>query len=465
MGEYAIEVSELTKTYRLYDSNKRRILEGLFPKAKPHYKEFHALNNVSFEIKKGEIVGIIGKNGSGKSTLLKIITGVLKPTGGSVHVDGRISALLELGAGFNPEYTGVENIYLNGTLNRITREEMSKRIGDIADFADIGDFIYQPVKNYSSGMFVRLAFAVAVYSDPDILIVDEALAVGDAAFQAKCMARMNQIMRSGATVLFVTHDMNTVKRLCQRCIYLENGVKIMEGPAEELADVYLKRIRASMNEEHLKLERDETGDAKSIEDTENTEEVKALEAEGEKSQALETYVSVEDKSVEDKEDCPYENRDFMKRTARFKEGTGAVEFINLRLCNDNGEEQFSYAFDERIHLHVVLRINEDYEFAVGYHIRDDKNTELIGGSMLKETGRYIDGKVGEVYEIEFSVKLPLVEGNYNITLVASKPVIMNRTALFLAFMENAAVFSVEEAEYKLWDKVYLKNDVQIKKLV
>ncbi len=247
MGEYAIEVNNLTKTYRLYDSNRRRIIESLFPCVKPQYKEFNALKEVSFKIKKGEIVGIIGINGSGKSTLLKIITGVLNATLGNVVVDGRISALLELGAGFNPEYTGIENIYLNGTLNKLTREETQKRIDNIADFADIGDFIYQPVKNYSSGMFVRLAFAVAVYSDPDILIVDEALAVGDAAFQAKCMARMNQIMKSGATVLFVTHDMNTVKRLCQRCIYLEKGKKIMEGSAEELADIYLKRIRASMN--------------------------------------------------------------------------------------------------------------------------------------------------------------------------------------------------------------------------
>ena len=257
MSEYAIEVEHLTKTYKLYENNKRRIIEGIFPFVQPQYKEFRALDDVSFKIKKGEIIGIIGKNGSGKSTLLKIITGVLNPTGGQTKINGRISALLELGAGFNPEYTGIENIYLNGTLNRITREEMSKRIDDIADFADIGDFINQPVKNYSSGMFVRLAFAVAVYSNPDILIVDEALAVGDAAFQAKCMARMNQIMKSGATVLFVTHDMNTVKRLCQRCIYLEHGKKIMEGPAEELADVYLKRIRASMNEEHLKIESNE----------------------------------------------------------------------------------------------------------------------------------------------------------------------------------------------------------------
>lgn len=314
MSEYAIKVSNLTKTYKLYESNKRRIIEGLFPKAKPHYQEFHALKDVSFNIKKGEIVGIIGKNGSGKSTLLKIITGVLNSTSGSLDVNGRISALLELGAGFNPEYTGIENIYLNGTLNKMTREETSRRIDDIADFADIGDFIYQPVKNYSSGMFVRLAFAVAVYSNLDILIVDEALAVGDAAFQAKCMARMNQIMKSGATVLFVTYDMNTVKRLCQRCIYLENGMKIMEGSAEELADIYLKKIRASMNDEHLKLEENRNDKVDTIKEC----------------------------SISKKDNEIYKNKQFIERTKMFKEGTGEIEFIDLKLLNEKEMRHFLF---------------------------------------------------------------------------------------------------------------------------
>ena len=330
MSEYAIEVEHLTKTYKLYENNKRRIIEGIFPFVQPQYKEFRALDDVSFKIKKGEIIGIIGKNGSGKSTLLKIITGVLNPTGGQTKINGRISALLELGAGFNPEYTGIENIYLNGTLYRITREEMSKRIDDIADFADIGDFINQPVKNYSSGMFVRLAFAVAVYSNPDILIVDEALAVGDAAFQAKCMARMNQIMKSGATVLFVTHDMNTVKRLCQRCIYLEHGKKIMEGPAEELADVYLKRIRASMNEEHLKIE--------------SNEEQQGVEI---------TYVN------EEKKEDTIVNEAFIERTKAFKEGTGEVEFVDLKLLDEEGRETYSFAFDQLMRLKIKLRLNAD----------------------------------------------------------------------------------------------------------
>lgn len=444
MSEFAIEVSQLTKTYRLYENNKRRIVESLFPFVKPQHKEFNALSGVSFKIKKGEIVGIIGKNGSGKSTLLKIITGVLNQTSGSVSVDGNISALLELGAGFNPEYTGIENIYLNGTLNKLSREETSKRINDIATFAEIGDFIYQPVKNYSSGMFVRLAFAVAVFSDPDILIVDEALAVGDAAFQAKCMARMNQIMKSGATVLFVTHDMNTVKRLCQRCIYLENGVKIMEGPAEELADIYLRKIRASMNEEHLKLELED----KPLNSSEEKEaEVKNREHKSEINSTL-------------KPASKYENRSFMERTEQFREGTGTVEFIDLKLLDENDEETFSYAFDQKMKMRMTLRVNEDESFGVSYHIRDDKNMELLGNWT-----ELIEGKKGEIYVVEMITRLPVIEGNYNVTLVASKAIIENRTALFLSLVENAAVFAVEENQKgKLWDKVFLKNEISIRKI-
>lgn len=450
MSENAIEVSHLTKTYKLYESNKRRIIEGLFPKAKPQYKEFKALNDVSFNIKKGEIVGIIGKNGSGKSTLLKIITGVLNPTGGNVKVEGRISALLELGAGFNPEYTGIENIYLNGTLNKITREEMSNRIDDIAEFADIGEFIYQPVKNYSSGMFVRLAFAVAVYTEPDILIVDEALAVGDAAFQAKCMARMDQIMRSGATVLFVTHDMNTVKRLCQRCIYLEHGEKVMEGDAAELADVYLKRIRASMNEEHLKLEQI----------SEKQEETSTNNKKADELQNDKVTSRYSNKLFE-----KYSNKKFIDKTKNFREGTGEVEFIDLQLLNENGEETFAYAYDQKICIRITMAVKADNVFSVGYHIRDDKNTELLGSTVRREKGTMIHGKCGDVYCIEFVTKLPIIEGNYNITLVASTPVIEGRSALFLAMVENAAVFAVEEDQKcKLWNKVYIKNEVKIKKM-
>ena len=206
----AIKVTNLSKVYKLYDKPADRLKESLHPLKKKYHKEFYALNDVSFEIKKGETVGIIGKNGAGKSTLLKIITGVLTPSGGHVHVNGRIASLLELGAGFNPEYTGVENIYLQGTLMGYTKEEMESKIQAILDFADIGDFVYQPVKSYSSGMFARLAFAVAINVEPDILIVDEALSVGDMRFQQKCYRKFREFQELKKTILFVTHDTGTI---------------------------------------------------------------------------------------------------------------------------------------------------------------------------------------------------------------------------------------------------------------
>ena len=223
MPNTAIKVSHLTKVYKLYDKPIDRLKESLHPLKKQYHKDFYALNDVSFEIKKGETVGIIGKNGAGKSTLLKIITGVLTPSNGHVHVNGRISSLLELGAGFNPEYTGIENIYLQGTLIGYSHEDMKSKIDEILAFADIGDFVYQPVRSYSSGMFARLAFAVAINVDPDILIVDEALSVGDFAFQAKCFKRFQEFQKVGKTILFVSHSTQQIIQYCNKAILIHNG--------------------------------------------------------------------------------------------------------------------------------------------------------------------------------------------------------------------------------------------------
>jgi len=228
-NDIAIKVETLTKTYKLYDSPAARLKEALHWRGKKYHKDFHALNDVSFEIKKGETVGIIGKNGSGKSTLLKIITGVLSPTRGKVTINGRISALLELGAGFNPEYTGMENIYFQGNLMGYSNEEMANKVDAIIEFADIGDFINQPVKSYSSGMFARLAFAVAINVDPDILIVDEALSVGDFAFQYKCFMKFKEFQSENKTVIFVTHSMQEVIRSCYRAIFIHEGSLIEDS--------------------------------------------------------------------------------------------------------------------------------------------------------------------------------------------------------------------------------------------
>ena len=232
--DVAIGVYNVSKMYKLYDNPKDRFKESLGLTRKKCYKEKYALNNVSFEVKKGETVGIIGTNGSGKSTILKIITGVLNQTDGEVDIRGRISALLELGAGFNMEYTGIENVYLNGSMIGYTKEEIDAKLEDILKFADIGDYVYQPVKTYSSGMFVRLAFAVAINIDPEILIVDEALSVGDVFFQAKCYHKFEEFKKLGKTILFVSHDLGSVNKYCDRVILLNKGVKLSEGSPSQI---------------------------------------------------------------------------------------------------------------------------------------------------------------------------------------------------------------------------------------
>ena len=216
--DIAIKINDVSKLYKLYDKPTDRLKESLGLTKAKKYKEHYALRNVSFDVKRGECVGIIGTNGAGKSTILKIITGVLNPTAGEVTINGRISALLELGAGFNMEYTGIENVYLNGTMIGFTREEIDAKMDEILAFADIGDFVYQPVKTYSSGMFVRLAFAVAINIDPEILIVDEALSVGDVFFQLKCFKKFEEFKQKGKTILFVSHDLSSIEKYCDKAI-------------------------------------------------------------------------------------------------------------------------------------------------------------------------------------------------------------------------------------------------------
>jgi lipopolysaccharide transport system ATP-binding protein len=235
----------------LYEKPIDRLKEALSIKHKSYHNDFYALNNISLTIKKGETVGIIGKNGAGKSTLLKIITGVLSPTSGSITINGRISSLLELGAGFNPEYTGIENIYLNGTVMGMSRKEVDEKMKDILDFADIGDFVYQPVKTYSSGMYVRLAFSVAINVSPDILIVDEALAVGDARFQMKCFKKLNDLKENGTTILFVSHAIDQVRSFCTKGVLINDGKIIFQGDPKEAGVKYFDLIfPKAINENH-----------------------------------------------------------------------------------------------------------------------------------------------------------------------------------------------------------------------
>jgi ABC-type polysaccharide/polyol phosphate transport system ATPase subunit len=272
MNNIAIKVSHLTKVYKLYDKPIDRLKESLHPLKKQYHKDFYALNDVNFEIKKGETVGIIGKNGAGKSTLLKIITGVLTPSNGHVHVNGRISSLLELGAGFNPEYTGIENIYLQGTLMGYSHSEMELKIDEILLFADIGDFVYQPVKMYSSGMFARLAFAVAINVDPDILIVDEALSVGDMAFQEKCILKMKSMLNAQRSILFVSHSLPSIRNFCHKAIWIKDGKMIMNNEANIVCEAYTEFMKQSVASQ--RIEKKELSNIRNLEKTIQILEVK-----------------------------------------------------------------------------------------------------------------------------------------------------------------------------------------------
>lgn len=240
----AVRIRNLTKEYRLYNKPIQRVVETFLPSERTYHQAFRALDNVSLEIHKGETVGIVGRNGSGKSTLLQIICGIVKPTVGAVDVQGRISALLELGAGFNPEFTGRQNVHLNGSILGLTQVEIEERLDDILSFADIGEFIDQPVKSYSSGMFVRLAFSVAISVEPEILVVDEALSVGDEAFQRKCFAKINSIQERGGTILFVSHSTTSIVELCSRAFMLDKGELLIAGEPKQVVSRYQKMIYA-----------------------------------------------------------------------------------------------------------------------------------------------------------------------------------------------------------------------------
>ncbi len=276
--DIAIRINDVSKLYKLYDKPTDRLKESLGLTKAKKYKEHFALRNVSFDVKRGECVGIIGTNGAGKSTILKIITGVLNPTAGEVTINGRISALLELGAGFNMEYTGIENVYLNGSMIGFSREEIDAKLQDILDFADIGDFVNQPVKTYSSGMFVRLAFAVAINIEPEILIVDEALSVGDVFFQLKCFKKFEEFKQQGKTILFVSHDLSSIEKYCDKAILLDHGRNVGEGTPIDIINKY-KKIMTGMTVEEVEEQEKRKAELRDLvaEDSENSENKEELE--------------------------------------------------------------------------------------------------------------------------------------------------------------------------------------------
>ena len=389
MSEVAIRVDDVSKLYKLYDKPSDRLKESLGLTRKKLYKEHYALHNVSFDVKRGETVGIIGTNGSGKSTILKIITGVLNPSGGHVEIDGRISALLELGAGFNMEYTGIENIYLNGTMIGFSREEIDAKMQDILDFADICDFVHQPVKTYSSGMFVRLAFAVAINIDPEILIVDEALSVGDVFFQAKCYKKFEDFKKMGKTILFVSHDLGSISKYCDRVVLLNRGKKLAEGTPKEMVSMY-KRIM--VNQDKAEEIAAHQMDMSSLEE-DDEKEIKEAACEGQWKKHYNLNPDVDEY------------------------GNGAAEIEDFAIIDENGNYTNAIVKGTRFRLKSKVKFKQDIHDPIfTYTFKNIQGVAITGTNTMYEKKDVPLAKEGETYVATFEQDMFLQGGEYLLSM-------------------------------------------------
>ena len=406
MDEVIIKAEHLSKVYKIYEKDIDRLKETFHPFHKRYSRDFYALQDISFEIKRGENIGLVGKNGAGKSTLLKIITGVLTPTSGNISVNGKIASLLELGAGFNPDMTGIENIYMNGLLMGHQREEMDEKIDDIVAFADIGEFINQPVKTYSSGMFARLAFSVNAFVEPDILIIDEALSVGDAFFQSKCMDKMRTMIDGGVTVLFVSHDTFAVKNLCERAFYLKSGKLVMDGPASEVTEEYnrsiieMRRNYKTKKDDHITLLMKEIKLSQKNDDTQDFK------------------IPLDAESLERGKNI------FLKNSSYQRIQDGRANFLNVQFMNLDGELVNEVVFGQEVILRMIIKFNQDIDcLGMGYHIRNSTGIDLIySDSRFNKTKAIFDAKRDEVYIIDWKFKVALRPELYNIACVISTPI-------------------------------------------
>ncbi len=402
--EIAIQVNHLEKAYKLYDKPSDRLREALLPSKKKKYKEHYALKGVDMTIYQGETVGIIGTNGSGKSTILKIITGVLNPTGGSVEVNGRISALLELGAGFNMEYSGIENVYLNGTMMGFSKKEIDAKMDDILGFADIGDYVYQPAKTYSSGMFVRLAFAVAINIEPEILIVDEALSVGDVFFQAKCYHKFEEFKKMGKTILFVSHDLSSISKYCDRVVLLNQGVKLGEGTPKEMIDAYKQVLvgqypTGEEAEENLLDDKDIANAAMSV----GKKKSETNKADGEANR--------EGGTTDDNAQGTVVNPELLEY------GTKAAVIEEYKVTDEKDRNTSAIIKGQKCTVHMKVRFMEDIEAPIfAFTIKNIKGVEITGTNTMIEKAFLESVKAGSVKEIAFTQNLDLQGGEYLLSL-------------------------------------------------
>jgi lipopolysaccharide transport system ATP-binding protein len=443
-SEAAIRVDRISKVYQLYDKPHDRLKQSLLPRAsrllgrepRQYFHAFSALNDVSFDIGQGETVGIVGRNGSGKSTLLQIICGTLNPTEGRIHVAGRVAALLELGAGFNPDFTGRENARMSCALQGLSPKETDNRLEEIFAFADIGDFVDQAVKTYSSGMYVRLAFAANIVSRPDIMIVDEALSVGDMAFQAKCITALKRMQQAGTSVLFVSHDIDAVKSLCTRAVYLESGRVRQIGSAAEVTSAYIRVMREEINRQS-------------------------------RADAL-RGVTPMDAGFEPVATAPARNipfvvsEDFGQRVASLRYGTGTARITYAELLDDRHQPLRSIEFDQLVNVVICFRSDIDAQISPNYYIADANRNYLLGaGTDL--TGRTLKAQAGGNYTAVYTTRLPLREGRYSLNLELTMTLLFDETAEFLDVIDNALVFTVSRRPSgRLWAQVYVPNTFEVR---
>ena len=452
MNDVVIKAEGLTKIYKIYERDIDRLKETFHPFHKRYSRDFYALQDLNFEIRRGENVGLVGKNGAGKSTLLKIITGVLTPTSGTIQVNGRIASLLELGAGFNPDMTGVENIYMNGLLMGQSKEMMDAKVDDIIAFADIGEFINQPVKTYSSGMFARLAFSVNAFVEPDILIIDEALSVGDAFFQSKCMDRMKKMIDGGTTVLFVSHDTFAVKNLCQRAFLVQSGKIVMDATAREVIEAYRSMLATSQSE------------------TENSEKLETLIEVIRNSQELAKDAEFDVEIDKSEKNLLLGQENFLKKANYQRTQDGRVSFENVQLFNLNGDLISEVFYGQEVILRMVVKFHADIEFlGMGYHIRNLNGIDLVyTDSRFNETKAILDAKRGEIYIIDWKFKMELKEDIYDIACVISTPTKESLDyPIICDFVPCALQFSVSPAndfEKLTGGYVHWHNDLKVEKI-
>ena len=387
LSEPVIRIHQLGKCYHIYENPRDRLKQTFFRRRK-YYRDFWALRDISFDVHKGEAVGIIGRNGSGKSTLLQLICGILTPSLGDVEVDGRIASLLELGSGFNPEFTGRENVFLNGAIMGFSYSEMESRFDEITEFADIGHFIDQPVKVYSSGMFVRLAFAVQICIEPDILIVDEALSVGDIFFQQKCFSKIREIISKGVSCLFVSHDTTAVMNICNRAVLLNNGEMDHIGPPEEVVSRYFSRIGT----------RQET-ETKSI------------------SGAVMPHLRFNDPDLSS---SIREHNIIQAHHPRH--GAGGLEIVAARITNGRLEDTLEVRMMKYLVFNVLIRAKETIcEPSVGIHLFD-RLGNLVFAAGTRQLGRRLpDMAPGQEYIVSLKLTFSVQPGEYTFSLGASEP--------------------------------------------